>query len=303
VRLGGRERWRLVVVSWLAGMARERRDVTLRGAAVTGGVLALVLVLGVFMLRQERREAALEERLRLQDDLIRAEKLATVGVLSAGIAHEVGTPLAIVRATAERELRRAAEPGRRAALASIVEEIDRVSRILRGLLDFSRRKSAAHREPVALGPIAHATVELVAPVSQRSGVDIAVDIEADLPELLADGDHLQQVLLNLLINACDACATRGPSGHVSLSARAVEDQVEIRIRDTGPGIPAEHLHRVFDPFFTTKKRGEGTGLGLSVVADLVKAHEARIDIDTQVGAGTVVRLAWPTAARADGAPR
>ncbi|NOJ96929.1 PAS domain-containing protein [Corallococcus coralloides] len=234
----------------------------------------------------------------LEDQLLRAEKLATVGVLAAGVAHEIGTPLGIIRGHAEYMLQKVGgvEHPQGRGLNAIVTQIDRVSRIIRQLLDLSRLQPA-RAGVVPLAPVVRGLQELLDVEAERRHVHFELDVPERLPSLAADADQLQQVLLNLTLNACDACSA---GGHVRLSATACmagdAQAVEIRVQDDGRGIAPEHLHQVFDPFFTTKKRGQGTGLGLSVVAQIVRNHGGQVGVESEPGRGTVVTLRWPVAA-------
>jgi signal transduction histidine kinase len=237
----------------------------------------------------------------LEDQLLRAEKLATVGVLAAGVAHEIGTPLGVIRGRAEYMLGKlggAAHPQGR-GLSAIIEQIDRVSRTIRQLLDFSRFQPAEARA-VFLGPLVHGLQELMHIEAERRRVRLHVEVPEHLPALAANADQLQQVLLNLVLNACDACSA---GGQVRLIASRVpgdtpeaQGMLELRVEDDGCGIAPEHLHQVFDPFFTTKKRGQGTGLGLTMVAQIVRNHGGQVEIDSAPGRGTCVTLRWPVAA-------
>ncbi|WP_404362494.1 ATP-binding protein [Corallococcus coralloides] len=234
----------------------------------------------------------------LEDQLLRAEKLATVGVLAAGVAHEIGTPLGIIRGHAEYMLQKVGgvdHPQGR-GLNAIVTQIDRVSRIIRQLLDLSRLQPA-RAGVVPLAAVVRGLQELLDVEAERRHVHFELDVPERLPSLAADADQLQQVLLNLTLNACDACSA---GGHVRLSATTCMagdvQAVEIRVQDDGRGIAPEHLHQVFDPFFTTKKRGQGTGLGLSVVAQIVRNHGGQVGVESEPGRGTVVTLRWPVAA-------
>ena len=234
----------------------------------------------------------------LEDQLLRAEKLATVGVLAAGVAHEIGTPLGIIRGHAEYMLQKVGgvEHPQGRGLNAIVTQIDRVSRIIRQLLDLSRLQPA-RAGVVPLAPLVRGLQELLDVEAERRHVHFELDVPERLPSLAADADQLQQVLLNLALNACDACS---PGGHVRLSATTCmagdTPAVEIRVQDDGRGIAPEHLHQVFDPFFTTKKRGQGTGLGLSVVAQIVRNHGGQVGVESEPGRGTVFTLRWPVAA-------
>jgi signal transduction histidine kinase len=243
---------------------------------------------------------------QLADQLLRAEKLATIGVLSAGIAHEIGTPLGVVRGRAEYILGKLGVGHPQAAgLGVIVEQIDRVSRTIRQLLDFARVKPAMVRA-VALAPVARAVAELLRYEAERLKVELAIDVGEDLV-LSADPDQLQQVLVNLVMNACDACAE---GGHVRIVAARDPgaapgggggepwSRVRIEVIDDGCGIREEDRLQVFDPFFTTKKRGHGTGLGLPIAAEIVRNHGAEIELQGEPGRGTRAILLWPAAAAA-----
>lgn len=240
----------------------------------------------------------------LASQLLRAEKLATIGVLSAGIAHEIGTPLGVVRGRAEYILGKlgaghAQAPG----LQVIVEQIDRVSRIIRQLLDFARVKPAQVR-PVQVAPVARAVAELLRFEAERRRLELAVDVPESLAAVAADPDQLQQVLVNLVMNACDACRE---GGHVTIAARPAStdgarpsdgwSRLRIEVVDDGCGIPEEHRLQVFDPFFTTKKRGQGTGLGLTMSAEIARNHGAEIELESEPDKGTRITLLWPTAAQ------
>lgn len=235
----------------------------------------------------------------LESQLLRAEKLATVGMLAAGIAHEIGTPLGVVRGRAEYLVGKlGAQHPQAAGVQVIIEQIDRVSRTIRQLLDFARVQPAAVRA-VALGPLLRGTQELLHGEAERRKVRVEVEVPEGLPPLSADPDQLQQVVLNLALNACDACE---PGGRVRISAVAEPQAgpgawsgVQVVVSDDGCGIPSESLNRVFDPFFTTKKRGQGTGLGLTVVAQIVRNHGGRIELESEPGQGTAVKLWWPAA--------
>jgi signal transduction histidine kinase len=238
----------------------------------------------------------------LEGQLLRAEKLATVGVLAAGIAHEIGTPLGIIRGRAEYVLGKLGpEHPQAAGVGTIIEQIDRVSRTLRQLLDFSRLQPTEART-VELAPLMRGVQELLSVEAERRRVHLQVDVAPRLAPVAADPDQLQQVLVNLVLNACDAC---GKGGHVRLSAGPAGGDtpgawgmVRLTVEDDGCGIAERHLHQVFDPFFTTKKRGQGTGLGLTMVAHIVRNHGGRIELDSAPERGTRFTVLWPAAAPA-----
>jgi signal transduction histidine kinase len=229
---------------------------------------------------------------------LRAEKLATIGVLAAGLAHEVGTPLGIVRGRAEYVLGKLGSDHPQARNVGVItEQIDRVTRTIRQMLDFARVTPAAVK-PVAISQVASWLAEVVRFEAQRRKVSLALEVPDTLPPVSANPDELQQLLLNLVMNACDACSE---GGHVTLSATPSQGAggwqcVKLCVSDDGHGIPAEDISGVFDPFFTTKKRGQGTGLGLTVAAQIVRNHGGQIELDSEVGRGTRVVVLWPVVA-------
>lgn len=228
----------------------------------------------------------------LEHQLVRAEKLITVGVLSAGIAHEIGSPLAVIRGRAQQVLR-VLEGGARAEdLRTIIKHIDNISTTIRKVLDFSRRQSI-ERRPVALATVVERARALLQWKLDARHIELAARLGPELPRVSADPDQLEQVLVNLLLNACDASRD---GSQVAVAARPDEQGfLQIEVEDHGCGIAPEHLNSVFDPFFTTKKRGEGTGLGLSIVASVVRNHGGEIQVASVLEKGTKVIMKWPTA--------
>jgi two-component system, NtrC family, sensor histidine kinase HydH len=230
---------------------------------------------------------------RIEERLLRSEKLATAGQLAAGIAHEIGTPLGIARGRAELALARlgpdhAQAPGQQV----IIDEVDRVTRLIRQLLDYVRPAPAEARA-VDVAAAIERVASLLGPKAGERGVSLAAAAPGQLPAVHADPDHVQQILVNLAMNALDACP-RG--GRVELRARtSPRGEVVVEVADDGPGIPPELRAHVFDPFFTTKKRGQGTGLGLWIVAQLVRSSGGEIELAdaAEAGTGTVVRITWP----------
>jgi signal transduction histidine kinase len=174
-----------------------------------------------------------------------------------------------------------------ANLRIATDQIDLVTRQIQQLLDYVR-PDQQRSERVALLPTLRGVAELVE--GHAASRSVSVRVEADQAHVCADPSQLQQVLVNLVVNAIDAC-DRG--GHVTLRARPRGGAAAIEIVDTGHGIAAEDRAHVFDPFFTTKKRGLGTGLGLWVVAQVARAHDAEIEVESAVGVGTTFRIVWP----------
>jgi len=227
----------------------------------------------------------------LEDQLVRAEKLITVGVLSAGIAHEIGSPLAVIRGRAQQVLR-VIEGGARADdLRTIIKHIDNISSTIRKVLDFSRRQ-AIERRQIELPAVVERARALLQWKLDARHVELAAPLDPALPPVSADPDQLEQVLVNLILNACDA----SPDGsRITVAARQAGAFLQIDVEDQGCGIAPEHLHAIFDPFFTTKKRGEGTGLGLTIVASVVRNHGGEIHVASTPEKGTKVTMRWPIA--------
>jgi signal transduction histidine kinase len=224
-----------------------------------------------------------------RDSLVRQEKLATVGRLAAGIAHEVGNPLGGILGYAEL-LRMKGDPSIGEYADRIEREVGRIDKTVRGLLDFSRPREVA-LQPLSLAHISAASAELCRADKRLRSVKVHVEVSEATPLVLADEHQLGQVVVNLLLNAGDAMADQ--YGEVWLRAREVDAaHVELLVEDTGPGVPPELMGRIFDPFFTTKEVGQGTGLGLSICASIMDSLSGDIRVETRAegGARFILRL-------------
>ncbi|HVW24794.1 MAG TPA: HAMP domain-containing sensor histidine kinase [Polyangiaceae bacterium] len=225
----------------------------------------------------ERTTQSLREA---QDRLVRSEQLASVGRLAAGIAHEIGNPIAAIMGMQDLLLDGGLEPAQeRDFLRRMRNETDRINNIVRDLLDFARpaaKNLSSSSEPTNVEAAIHDTVALVTPQKSFRDVQLDVDVSPALPPVRLAREHLVQVLLNLLLNAADAC---GPGGHVKVLAGPAGDGVAIAVEDDGPGVAADVRSRLFEPFATTKDVGKGTGLGLAVCRGLVEASGGTIDLD------------------------
>lgn len=275
---------------------RSHRQATWWRLLATGAATLLSTAVVVFVLwRQRQQERILRERLqhaeelnRLEHQLVRAEKLATVGVLTAGLAHELGTPLAIIRGRAEILEEKTHWPETR----TILEQSDHISNTLRQVLDFSREQPVASRPTDVLSAF-YSVLALLEFRLRQKDLRHRVEPATGAFVIAADPDQFQQVLANLVLNACDAC---NAGGAVVLRA-SIDDShpgfVRIDVVDDGHGIEAASLDAVFDPFFTTKPKGEGTGLGLPVVAGIVRNHRGKISLFSIEGEGTTVTVLWP----------
>ena len=233
-----------------------------------------------------------------QRQLTQADKLASVGRLAAGIAHEINNPLTGVLSYASL-LRKRMEHDVPACedLDVIVRETVRCRGIIRGLLDFARPTPPA-RKPMDLNEVVRRSVSVVMTQLSMHQVDLSLDLAPDLSIAHADANQIQQVVVNLLLNAADAIGTEG--GNIRATTRpGPSDSIELLLQDSGHGIPAEDLPRIFEPFFTTKGN-HGTGLGLAVSWGIVEAHGGSLEAQSEVGRGTCFTLRLPTVADAEG---
>jgi signal transduction histidine kinase len=237
--------------------------------------------------------------LDLEQQLRHAENLAVAGKLATGFAHEVGTPLNVISGRAEFLLDTLAQDDpRRTELSGIIRQIDRIAAIIHAMLDVVRPRKP-QRRVLRLGEVVPALLPLMEHAARRRSIQFSAVAPNDLPPICADPDQVQQVLLNLFINALEATP---PHGDVSMAATPAEYDgrpgVRIEVRDTGAGIPTELLDAVFKPFFTTKPRGEGTGLGLAICHDIVKDHEGDLSVDSSPGKGATF-VVWLPAPDSD----
>jgi signal transduction histidine kinase len=201
-----------------------------------------------------------------------AEELASIATLVAGLAHEIGTPMNVIQGHTELLESAISDPKARERLGIIRQQIERISNIIRTLLNVSRPR-APHRLPLRLDEVLDTTLSFVQEKLRRRGIVVARSFEG-VPEVRADGDKLQQLFLNLFLNAADSMPDGGELG---VSLRPVNsDTVEVRIRDTGSGMPPDEAERIFEPFYTTKPAGEGHGLGLVVAKGIVVDHDGEI---------------------------
>jgi signal transduction histidine kinase len=250
----------------------------------------------------EREPARADEVARLVDDfnrmtaslraqrehLVAQEKLATVGRLAAGVAHEIGNPLAAVLGYVDLLLHdEPADGPHRDALERIRKETDRIHGIVAELVDYARPVTGTIA-PVALGDVVAASLSLVRPQARFRGVQVTCALPDGLPPAAAAESRMTQVLLNLLLNAADAVAG---AGTITIDGRADGEQVELSVRDSGPGVAPADRERIFDPFFTTKEPGQGTGLGLSISRQIVEAFGGTLALaPSERGAVFVLRL-------------
>ncbi len=248
--------------------------------------------------QNERLVASLAALESARDELVRSEKLATVGRLAAGVAHEVGNPLAAVLGYVEflRDPRGCPPDQQQDLLARVDRELQRIGGTIRELLDFSRPAPAA-RERVDLAEVVASAAELVRYDARFRRV--AIDVEGEAPPALGDAGRLRQVLVNLLFNAADAM---GGAGRVTIALGVADDgRPRLAVRDEGPGVPAADVASLFEPFHTTKPAGQGTGLGLAICQRLLEEAGGAIALTSPPGGPGACFTVWlPAAPSADG---
>jgi len=239
---------------------------------------------------------------RLQERMAQADRLAAIGELVAGVAHELNNPLSVVGGLSEYLLRQggALPPQVRDDLSAIAHEAARAGRIVQNLLAFSRQTPMT-LEPVDLRDCLQRSLELLDYQFRVDDIRVETDLHPDLPHVMGDGGRLQQALVNLLSNAHHALSRVG-GGLICVRAAPQGEMVRLEIADTGPGIPEEHLGRIFDPFFTTKEVGEGTGLGLSICHGIVAEHGGRIELANRPGGGAAATVELARAPESAEAP-
>jgi signal transduction histidine kinase len=263
-------------------------DLGVRALARTGDEVGELA--DAFNRMMDELEAARDRETLQRAQLAHTEKMAAVGTLAAGVAHEVNNPLAGVLACVENMR---SDPddadARKKYLELIVDGLNRIERTVNTLLDFSRQREMKLEETSLNHNLKH-VVELVGYQLRQAGVEVRFELDESGAVVLADHFQMEQLFLNLVLNAVQAMP-RG--GDLTLKTRVGDDAVMAEVRDTGAGIPEEIRDRVFDPFFTTREVGEGTGLGLAVSDSIVAAHGGTMEVTSTVGVGTAFRLEFP----------
>jgi signal transduction histidine kinase len=239
----------------------------------------------------EREQRTIEELRRAQQRLLQAEKLATIGKMAAGIAHELNTPLTYIMGNLEMLRMRSLPEELRDMLESVDRGIDRIRTLAQSLLAFSRPADEQPAE-LQLGAVLERALEFCHYQLLKGGLNVEKRLQADLPPVEGVASQLEMAFINLIVNASHAMAGL-PRRDLTITAQRAGSDVEIVIADTGPGIPDDISTTLFEPFVTTKAEGEGTGLGLSTVLMIVERHRGRISFTTESGAGTTFRINLP----------
>ncbi len=233
------------------------------------------------------------DRAELEQRLVQADKLSSIGLLAAGVAHEVNTPLAVISTYAQMLAKQVAEDSQKSLiLDKIAKQTFRASEIVNSLLNFSRTSTTSFGD-VNLNRVIQETLSLLDHQLQKSGIQLRTELEPELPPVHGNAGKLQQVFLNLFLNARDAMNAGG-----ALEVRTWKEGAGVRVEvaDSGHGIAPEHIHRIYDPFFTTKAARKGTGLGLSVTYGIIQEHGGSIEVSNRRSGGATFRLELPLSA-------
>ena len=240
---------------------------------------------------EQKVEKRTKELKAARDQILRSERLAALGRLAAGVAHEMNNPLAGILLFTQSLLKRTKDdPSIQEDLKVVEQEIIRCSHIVRSLLDFAR-ETKPKKVPTQVNQVIENTLSLVENQADFHDIHIIKEFDTSIPQILLDGNQMQQVIMNIILNAADAMPDGGTIT-IKSSLSKEDNFIEVKIADTGCGIPKELIDRIYDPFFTTKESKKGTGLGLAVSYGIIKKHQGFILVESEEGKGTtfIIRL-------------
>jgi PAS domain S-box-containing protein len=229
------------------------------------------------------------ERKRLQEQLRRTERLAELGTVASGMAHEIGTPMNVILGRAEYLMDRVTEEPIKKGLQTIVTQVERITKVMNQLLSFARRRAPEQRA-LDLRDVVETSVEIFQERLARNRIQVRLELDDQCPKVHADADQMNQVLINLIMNAVHAMPE---GGTLRIGMAPANEMVRLTVADTGHGIPPEVMANIFNPFFTTKEFGKGTGLGLTVVKGILEEHGASIAATSEPGKGTTFTIMLP----------
>jgi PAS domain S-box-containing protein len=232
------------------------------------------------------------ERKGLQARLRKTERIAELGTLASGMAHEIGTPMNVILGRAEYLMDRVKEEPIKKGLQTIVTQVERITKVMNQLLSFARRK-APERQALDLKAVVENSVEIFQERLARHRIQVETTLDESCPMVQADADQMSQVLINLIMNAIHAMPE---GGTLRVQMAPADKMVSLTVTDTGHGIPREVIKSIFDPFFTTKEFGKGTGLGLTVVKGIIEEHQGIITVESEPGKGTTFTIMLPKSA-------
>jgi two-component system NtrC family sensor kinase len=231
------------------------------------------------------------DKVHLQDQLMQVEKLSSIGLLAAGIAHEVNTPITGISSYTQLLLRETPESDqRKPILEKIEKQTFRAAEIVNGLLNFARLNGSEFTD-LNLNQLIRESLNLLDHQLHQNHIRVDAALDESIPQVFGNSGKLQQVFINLFLNARDAMIS---GGELKVRTAMNDEMVVVDINDTGAGISEENIKRIYDPFFTTKSTGKGTGLGLAVTYGIIQEHGGRIFVDSAPGQGTHFRLKLPT---------
>jgi two-component system NtrC family sensor kinase len=268
-------------------------------AIILGGLLIIILTT-VFTTRWtvSRMKLADQRIMEMNAQLVQSDKLAALGKMAAGVAHEINNPLAVILQKTgwmedllmEEEFKESENLDEfRSSLIKIEEHVERARKVVHNMLGYAR-KMEPRLEDVDVNETIRQTVTMLDNYSRINNITIRTDLAQDLPIIAGDQAQLQQVILNLMTNAVDVL---GKNGLIHIKSRVNQTRIYVDISDNGPGIPPETQKKVFDPFFTTKETGKGTGLGLWVSYDIMEKMGGSIKLDSRTGVGTTFTIEIP----------
>jgi len=262
-----------------------------------GSMGAFLIILGWWALRFQKQEMELAREIDLRElgrhkdqQLSQAGRAATMLTLASGVAHEIGTPLGVISGRAAQLAARVKEDERNLRLAqTIQDEVEHINQTIRRFLELARG-GTPRAEEFSTADLVRSAATMVEHRFQKAGVELVLDAAPELPGLRGDFQLLVHVLVNLMLNACDASAQ---GDRVVVSARAMEGRMLLEVADQGKGIPDDLAEQVMEPFFTTKPQGQGSGLGLALAREIVHMHRGEISIERALPRGTRIRVALP----------
>ena len=229
------------------------------------------------------------ERTRLEDQLRRTERIAELGTVASGMAHEIGTPMNVILGRAEYLLDRVTEEPVKKGLQTIVAQVERITRVMNQLLSFARRKPP-QPGPLRLQEVIENSLDMFQERLVNHRVHVDLQVEGASPVVQGDSDQMSQVVINLIMNALHAMPE---GGTLRIALGSEKGMAKLVVSDTGHGIPHDIVKKIFDPFFTTKEFGKGTGLGLTVVKGIIEEHQGTIEVESQPGNGTTFSILLP----------
>jgi signal transduction histidine kinase len=246
---------------------------------------------------EDKIQARTRDLQEAQAQISHQEKMASLGLMAAGIAHEIGNPLTSISSMAQLIKRKDTDQNVTDYVNNILKNIDRISRIVRELVDFSR-PSAYESAPTNINEIINSAVGIIKYDRRSKNITFSLNLDSDLPKLVVVKDHLFQVFLNILINAVDA--SEGYGNLIKVDSYWKNNTIQVDIIDEGCGIPKDKLNRIFEPFYTTKEVGKGTGLGLTVSYGFIKQLKGEIKVKSEAEKGSTFSIIIPYLSEAEG---